>query len=349
LSGPLIITPYTGSGGSKLQMGSSSDPGGQDILNLLPGGVLRVKQILDQSVNSSSIFNFNGGTLSPNSDEYAATFMQFLDYCYVLDGGGFVDTAGFNITIGQDMQSGGSGTGGLTKQGLGKLNLTGNNSYTGPTVVQAGALGGSGTLSGPVTVQSGASLAPGDAITTLTINSTLTLLSGSTTIMQVGNNGGSLTSDLVTGLTGVTYGGKLVVTNIGPDALALGNTFTLFTLASGTYHNSFSSYVLPALPSPDLAWDTSKLTVDGSISVVAAAIPPGFGSIALANGKVVMSGSGGPTNGTYYVVNSTNVALPLAQWTPIATNQFDSSGNFIFTNTVGPANARSFFDIYYSH
>jgi hypothetical protein len=55
-----------------------------------------------------------------------------------------------------------------------------------------------------------------------------------------------------------------------------------------------------------------------------------------------MSGTGGVTNGTYYVLASTNVALPLNQWTPVVTNPFDASGNFTFTNTPA-ANAPQLF------
>ena len=51
-------------------------------------------------------------------------------------------------------------------------------------------------------------------------------------------------------------------------------------------------------------------------------------------GNLVMSGTGGTENGTYYVLTSTNLALPLDQWTRIATNQFDGSGHFSFTNGV---------------
>lgn len=45
-------------------------------------------------------------------------------------------------------------------------------------------------------------------------------------------------------------------------------------------------------------------------------------------GNFNMSGSGGVTNGTYYVLCSTNLALN--QWVPVATNYFDASGNFSF-------------------
>jgi hypothetical protein len=45
------------------------------------------------------------------------------------------------------------------------------------------------------------------------------------------------------------------------------------------------------------------------------------------------------------VLASTNVALPLASWTTIATNSFDASGNFSFTNGVNPALPKQFFII----
>jgi hypothetical protein len=39
---------------------------------------------------------------------------------------------------------------------------------------------------------------------------------------------------------------------------------------------------------------------------------------------------------------STNVALPLSQWTPLATNTFNS-GSFSVTNTVNPGVPQSFY------
>jgi autotransporter-associated beta strand protein len=71
----------------------------------------------------------------------------------------------------------------------------------------------------------------------------------------------------VAGGSSLTFGGGLVVSNPS-GALALDDTFTLFT-APG-YTGTFSSLTLPALPL-GLAWDTSKLAVNGSITVV---IPP---------------------------------------------------------------------------
>ena len=64
---------------------------------------------------------------------------------------------------------------------------------------------------------------------------------------------------------------------------------------------------------------------------------PLFGSIMAAggtNGGFILSGAGGTNNGTYYVLTTTNLTLPLTNWTLVATNQFDSLGGFIFTNAT---------------
>ena len=44
----------------------------------------------------------------------------------------------------------------------------------------------------------------------------------------------------------------------------------------------------------------------------------------------------GNANAAFRVLTSTNVNLPLAQWTRLATNVFDNSGYFTFTNTISP-------------
>jgi hypothetical protein len=51
---------------------------------------------------------------------------------------------------------------------------------------------------------------------------------------------------------------------------------------------------------------------------------------------LILSGSGGTSNATYRVLASTNLALPITNWTALATNVFDSSGSFIFTNAISP-------------
>lgn len=349
LAGTLFLTPYAGSN-LKVQMGSSTDNPGQNILNLLPGGVLVTRQVLDLSPNSTSTFNFNGGTLRAATNDYAAVFMQGLDNAFVLDGGAIIDTAGFNVTVGQALLQAGTGVGGLTKQGAGILYLSGVNTYTGPTLVNAGGLAGTGSLNSPVTVAPGASLLAGPAPTvigTFSINNSVTLNAGSFTVMKITKIAGMPSSDNLAGVSTMNYGGTLiVVTNADmTDALVAGDTFPLFSAAN--YNGSFTDYELPTLPA-GLAWDTGHLAVDGTLRVVTApSAPPAFTAVSLHNGNLILSGTNGAASSSYRVLATTNVALPLSAWTVIATNHFGADGSFNFTNTVDAAEPSQFFEIVY--
>jgi hypothetical protein len=77
----------------------------------------------------------------------------------------------------------------------------------------------------------------------------------------------------------VTGGGTIIITNIGP-ALQAGDTFTL--LSATGYSGSFSSPTLPALGA-NLAWNTTNLTVNGTISVVTVTVPAVNTTVALSS------------------------------------------------------------------
>ncbi len=103
----------------------------------LSGGSLTVPSLSNVRPNSTFEFNFDGGTLKTSASTEA--FMQGLTVANVNSGGAVIDTNGFDITIAQDLLNG-DGDGGLTKLGGGTLTLTGANTYTGDTDLQAGTL-----------------------------------------------------------------------------------------------------------------------------------------------------------------------------------------------------------------
>ncbi len=86
---------------------------------------------------------------------------------------------------------------------------------------------------------------------------------------------------------------------------------------------------------------TIDTSVQGQVNLIVA--QPTFGNIRVASGGLVISGSGGMSNAVYYVLSTTNLAAPLNSWTHIATNTFDASGNFNFTNAFNANAPRRFY------
>jgi autotransporter-associated beta strand protein/YVTN family beta-propeller protein len=186
----------------------------------------------------------------------------------------------------------GSGTTGplnLLKTGPALLRLAGYSTYSGTTAISAGTLqadgwlntggitvqngatlAGAGELDGSVTVLNGGKLAPGArGVGLLTINNSLNL--AGTAVMELSKTGTTLSNDRVTGITTLSYGGSLLATNIGTGSLATGDSFILFN--ANSYSAAFTNLALPPL-SASLAWDTSNLVVNGSITVVPASGAP---------------------------------------------------------------------------
>jgi hypothetical protein len=65
---------------------------------------------------------------------------------------------------------------------------------------------------------------------------------------------------------------------------------------------------------------------------------PGIAGIAVfgtgPGAQLVVNGTNGYVGGTYYIVTSTNLALPLGQWTAISTNILTASGGFTLSATA---------------
>ncbi|MEO6742376.1 MAG: FG-GAP-like repeat-containing protein [Chthoniobacteraceae bacterium] len=122
-------------------------------LNGAPGsrGILETTHVTGDSTAASSL-TFNGGILRAANNLWVDGFLD--GRVQLQSGGAFLDTQGFYGTIRTSLQ----GTGGLTKQGSGQLELQGDSTYTGGTVVEAGSLYLNGSVKGPLTVNSAGAL-----------------------------------------------------------------------------------------------------------------------------------------------------------------------------------------------
>ena len=74
---------------------------------------------------------------------------------------------------------------------------------------------------------------------------------------------------------------------------------------------------------------------------------PGSASAAsnVSGTNLVFSGVNGLSGGTYSVMTSTNLTLPLSQWTRVATNVLSANGNFTITvtNAVNSGASQQFY------
>ncbi len=198
------------------------------------------------------------------------------------------------------------------------------------TVLGAATLGGSGVIGGPLTVNG--TLAPGNSPGTLTVNNDLVINNGAVLQYQLGAN-----SDLTVVSGNLTLGGTLNIINAGGLGAA---NYTLFT-----YTGSLSGNATLGATPPGYSYYLNTNTA-GQVILAAyspASTPPGFTAISSLRGNVMLSGGGGSTNGPYYVLTSTNLALPRSQWVRSAFSQFDNNGNFVFTNTPGANTPQRFY------
>ena len=278
----------------------------------------------------------------------------------------------FNINGSYLWMNGGaiSGPGNLIKTGTATLRLSAANTFKGSTLINAGTLSlwlsgvissstniniaagatlraldrtdktwvliigqtlrGNGSIAGTLIAHAGSTIIPGPDSATLgalTISSNVTMQGA--TVMKL--NPVSGVSDVLHCYL-MTYGGTLTLTNLSAMPLTTGNNFRLF--AASKYAGTFAA-ITPPKPGPGLQWDTSKLAVNGNLSV--AALPqPGITSFSLAGPDLVINGTNGVAGALCSVLMSTNVAVPAAQWTAVASTTLNSNGNFtqVATNSV---------------
>jgi hypothetical protein len=77
--------------------------------------------------------------------------------------------------------------------------------------------------------------------------------------------------------------------------------------------------------------------------IVATNSVPVFTTLKLSGSNLIVGGTNGPHSGNYWVLTTTNPGVPPTNWIRMATNPFDSSGGFNFTNPVNLAATNGLF------
>jgi autotransporter-associated beta strand protein len=275
----------------------------------------------------------------------------------------------------------GAGRVALTKTGTGAAqSLQGFNTYSGPTTISAGALTlignsgisnsvlvnvlgtlniarydgtlfltsgqtltGTGTIGGWVSAQAGSVITPGgtNTVGTLTVSGNLTL--AGKLLMKLDRTNSPSNCDQLTVYGTTTYGGTLLVTNLG-EVLQARDTFQLFPTAT----SGFAGINLATTDAHGqiYAW-TNKLAVDGSIQVLSVGSPVNTNPT---NVTAAVSGNGltlsWPADhlGWHLQVQTNSLATGLGtNWVTLP-----GSDAVITTNlTINPANGAVFYRLVY--
>jgi hypothetical protein len=136
----------------------------------------------------------------------------------------------------------------------------------------------------------------------------------------------------------------VTINNTGA-ALSTGNYTVISTGVAGSVAGSAPSAV--TVSGSGLATGaTASLQISGGQLnlIVSGGTPtqPHITNISLSGTSLVITGTNAPSGNQYNILTSTNLLLPLSQWTVLPTNTFGGS-SFSITNTVNPLFPRSFY------
>jgi fibronectin-binding autotransporter adhesin len=228
-SGAITFTNSGNTGG--LRYGGNATGNTTGIFNL-DGGTLTVNKVYKATGGTiNSTFNFNGGTLKALRDN--TDFMTGLSNAVVKSLGAVIDTNGKSVTLGQALTAG-SPSGGLTKNGLGTLTLSGASTYTGETSVAAGRLSLTGSLDSNISVLANATLGgEGSANGTTSFAA-----SGSSFAFDPATPGAFTASSLNLGSS--------VIQLASDSAMTAGNTYLVMTNNAGFSGSPLTNFRSPA-------------------------------------------------------------------------------------------------------
>ena len=234
--------------------------------------------------------------------------------------------------------------GGIFNQASGQINFA--TDYT--AIYSAGYGGGYETLinQGSITKSAGTSFNDSFISVVLATNAgSITASAGLIAMRPITALPGS---SLNVGISSATnYGSFLMTTNVvlgGAFNATLNNGYvpangTSFSVlrSLGSVQGTFSSLGLP----PAVSWQTTYAATNFTLTV--GSPKPQFATLNLAGTNAIFTGIGGSPGSNYVILATTNLTLPLPNWSALTTNAFDGSGQFRYTNSVSPTKLRQFF------
>jgi len=357
-----IVTVQDGgslvAGTVNLDDGHSASQAGSVTINLA-GGVLVAGDFMATYANATYVtlaIDFNGGVLGASTNDPAGG--EFLPVVAGLTleatnpvTPAFINSSNYEITIAAPIVGNGAG---VVKQGSGTLILSGANTYTSLTTVSNGILLVSGAVNNSAenfNVNDGAAFgAYFDGSDTPQVG-TLTLGQSAGAGLVFTNLSSTTAAALHADF--IYLNGRCDLTVQGSASLVAGSEYPLVEVGGLIVTNNGPGFTLtlPGGVSGYLTNDTTIIPGYTSVALVVTSIvpytpPSSITSLALSGTSLVLNATGGTPGAPVNVLTTTNLALPLAQWTTNSTTAFDANGNLVNYTISGALNAgvpRQFF------
>jgi hypothetical protein len=270
--------------------------------------------------------------------------------------GNFNDSAGtnyFSFTNGTPVLLVTNGTFTLAASTIFKINNTGPALPPGSYKLIAKALAGNpGAVAGtpPPVLVNGNGVAAG-------ANASLQIISGELyLVVSVIPTTTALTLSIGTNPSG--YGAALIFTaSVQTNTVLAGNAGSNYVFkvdgvpvatnsvsgGQASYTNSTLSAGVHAI-SAEFRGDANYAPSTNSLSqTVNVATAPGIGGIFLSGTNLVILGSNGTAGVNYYVLTTTNLLLPMTNWSIMSTSQFGTGGSVNFTSPLDPNSVQLFY------
>lgn len=357
---------------------ASGSTGGSIGTVNLNGGTLSCTEVSTATANSqtpaggnapTATVNFNGGTLLAKGN--SGTFYQgslvapiIPVTTFIRAGGANINDGGFGIGINEALQSGAARDGGLTKLGAGTVTLNKTNTYNGPTTILAGtlALGVTGNISvsntAPIIIASNATFNVAALASPFALTSGRILTNSSSTAAIIGNlNGGAGTLSLTyaAGTPSLSIGGGtltlagtsgLVINNTGGTPLPVGVYTIISDAAGGSVSGTLPASFTVTGGGTQGGQPVALELANGALNLVVGhpAQPAYITRVSVSGTTLTLTATNGAPNGQYTLLESTNLLLPINQWTSVFTNSFDGSGDLnLSTNIITPNTPQEFY------
>jgi Alginate lyase len=200
--------------------------------------------------------------------------------------------------------------------------------------IVAGGGASSITLNGGTLILTNTAGTPAAPLTTLSLNSAT---------LQLSLNAASIVTNIVAG--SITTSGTTTIKIATLNNVSNLMTFPVLSYAGTSPFSGLNLAPLPVGYTGTLTNDAAHKLISLALTAVPPSGPPVITGVNFQAGQsgLVFTGANGWANGTFYILASTNPALPFASWTRVATNTFNASGTFTITNAISPNTPFRFF------